>query len=73
MEKVFAWRPCRFVRSGQRLRNGAGFPNRANDFQSEHGLILQDLSQSYYRDDSRFSCYSAPKADQSNHRFVLSY
>jgi len=53
------------------LTNGGGFPNHASEFQSEHGLILQDLSQSYSRDDSRFSCYSAPKADQSNRRFVL--
>ncbi len=48
MEKVFAWRPCRFVRSGQRatitgIRNGGGFPNRRRKFLGKLALILQDL------------------------------
>ena len=69
MEKVFAWLPCRFVRSGQRatitgIRNGGGFPNRRSKFLGELSLILKDL----FSRRARFRSYSAPKTHQGNFR-----
>ena len=48
------------------LTNGGGFPNRRSEFESEFGLILQDLHRQYSPRGHIFASYSAPKAYQEN-------
>jgi hypothetical protein len=49
-----------------RRRSGGGFPNRCSEFESEFGLILQDLHRQYSPRGHIFASYRAPKAYQAN-------
>jgi hypothetical protein len=55
------------------VRDGAGFPNRYSEFQSQFGLILQGLCHLNSRDSHNFAVIVHQKPTKQIQKTVLSF